>query len=104
MSLPRSAGFIFLSLTQIWSSWLTGSREQTKWVKMYDDYRIENSKRWRLIRYHFVKIDTWLEGTLSSFCSEHAWHPKEPKGNRLKNSIFSGSDQSDAQGAQIECD
>jgi hypothetical protein len=33
-----------------------GSREQKKWVKVYDDYRIEESKRWKLIRYHFVKV------------------------------------------------
>ena len=29
--------------------------------------------RWKLIRYHFVKLDTWLEGTCKSFCKAHDW-------------------------------
>ena len=33
-----------------------GSREQKKWVKEYDDYRIEKSPRWKLLGYHFVKV------------------------------------------------
>eukprot|EP00959_Pyramimonas_sp_CCMP1952_P202619 4237204-Pyramimonas_sp.AAC.1 len=33
-----------------------GSREQKKWVKEYDDYRIEKSPRWRLVAYHYVKV------------------------------------------------
>jgi hypothetical protein len=45
----------------ITASTLTGSRERYKWVKEYDSYRFE-SARWSLIKNHFCKIDTWLEG------------------------------------------
>ena len=37
---------------------LAGSRERYKWVMEYPSYRFE-SKRWKLIAYHFCKLDPW---------------------------------------------
>ncbi|KAK3277340.1 hypothetical protein CYMTET_14645 [Cymbomonas tetramitiformis] len=36
------------------------SRERSKWVRMYSTYKFE-SKHWELKRYHFVKINPWLQ-------------------------------------------
>jgi hypothetical protein len=79
-----------------------GSREQKKWVKEYDDYRIETSKRWKLLRYHFVSLDTWLEGTCKSFCRQHDWKKlnRTRRSPTSKKSVFASqtdSPQSDAE-------
>ncbi|KAK3240353.1 hypothetical protein CYMTET_49802 [Cymbomonas tetramitiformis] len=78
-----------------------GSRERFKWVKEYESYRIDNSARWKLIAYHFAKIDTWLEGTLQSFCSEHTWEPANmAEAHRLRDaptkSIFTADTENEA--------
>ena len=56
-------------------------------MALYDDYRIEASKYWKLKAYHFVSIDTWLQGTCGSCCAEHEWKaPPAKEGGRF--SIF----------------
>mmetsp|Transcript_4704 Transcript_4704/g.6338 ORF Transcript_4704/g.6338 Transcript_4704/m.6338 type:complete len:142 (-) Transcript_4704:20-445(-) len=79
-----------------------GSREQKKWVKEYEDYRIENSKRWKLIRYHFCKIDTWLDGICQSFCEEHNRPTKKGSRRVSPKSVFATceSGSSDVQNAE----
>ena len=74
-----------------------GSRERYKWVKEYDDYRIETSKYWKLGEYHFCKIDAWLEGKLASCCPEHPWPRSAAQaaldgGNR---SVFAAGEEGD---------
>jgi hypothetical protein len=57
----------------------SGSRERYKWVMEYDSYRF-TSARWSLIAYHFVKLDTWLEGICQP---EHPeWWSKHPKARK----------------------
>mmetsp|Transcript_11970 Transcript_11970/g.14247 ORF Transcript_11970/g.14247 Transcript_11970/m.14247 type:complete len:285 (+) Transcript_11970:1069-1923(+) len=74
-----------------------GSRERFKWVKEYDSFRIENSKRWKLIRYHFCKIDPWLDGVYQNYCTEHPWRIPgqcfhETKDSGKKRSVFDDND------------
>ena len=58
--------------------------------------------RWKLIRYHFVKLDTWLEGTCKSFCKQHDWKKlnRTRRSPTSKKSVFASqtdSPQSDAE-------
>jgi hypothetical protein len=69
--------------------------------------------RWKLIRYHFVKLDTWLEGTCKSFCKQHDWKKlyRTRRSTMSQKSVFAvqaeqtDSPQSDAeQGASDASD
>jgi len=80
-----------------------GSREQKKWVKEYDDYRIEKSPRWKLVSYHFVKIDTWLEGTCKSFCPVHLWPVTTARRKTATKSVFALSSSEDEAADGDDC-
>jgi hypothetical protein len=49
-----------------------GSRHKSGCVQVHRDFRFE-SKTYHSMRYHFRRIDTWLDGTCQSHCKEHRW-------------------------------
>ena len=50
-----------------------GSRQIEAKVAYHDDYRF-NSKYYKVYKHHFKSIDTWLDGTLKSFCKNCSWN------------------------------
>lgn len=65
-----------------------GSRERQKWVKEYDSYQF-TSKNWKLLSYHFCKLDTWLEGKCEiSGLVDWSWMKSRPP-SALRRSVFS---------------
>lgn len=64
-----------------------GSRERQKWVKEYDSFQFE-SKNWKLLQFHFCKIDPWLEGVCEpSGAHEWSWLKSRPP-SAVKSAIF----------------
>jgi hypothetical protein len=49
-----------------------GARYQKGFVQIHDSYQFQ-SKNYHDIKYHYRSIDTWLEGTCRSHCSDHPW-------------------------------
>jgi len=50
--------------------WRTGG---TCGVQKFASYECAETGKWKLDKYWFCSIDTWLEGTCRSCCAEHSW-------------------------------
>jgi hypothetical protein len=50
-----------------------GSRYFRGCVSVWPSYKFENNT-WKVTKYHFRSIDTWLNGVCKSFCPEHPWN------------------------------
>lgn len=64
------------------------ARRQRGVVSEFESYIFE-SKNYYDVRHHFKSINPWLEGTLKSFCSEHAWRDDRNLWLTEKYSVFS---------------
>lgn len=65
-----------------------GARWGRTLVQEWPSYQFE-AKSWKLTKYYFCKIDTWLQGTCKSFCPEHAWVRRG--GFSANSSVFANS-------------
>lgn len=91
-----------------------GSRYHRGKVSIFPSFQF-TSTTWKLVKYHFRSIDTWLDGVCKSCCLEHSWQSDslsylEAAGKR---SIFSdasledvdagGDEDDDVDGALCAC-
>lgn len=73
-----------------WKCWRSGGKDG---VQEFSSYRMEETEKWRLVRYHFASIDTWLNGICKSFCPDHDWHGHKVQRYKGGRSLFDLSQQ-----------
>lgn len=75
------------------------AREGRCGVQRFPSFRQEETGTWALVRYHFCKIDNWLQGECRSHCAAHAWCDVEEVNANGKSIFRADGDESDGDGA-----
>lgn len=72
-----------------------GSLPHTCWrtkgkcgVQRFSSYKCEETAKWKLKRYWFCSIDTWLRGVCQSHCQEHDWREAAMCDKGCAGSVF----------------
>ena len=66
--------------------WRTGGKCG---VQRFSTYECEETAKWKLKRYWFCSIDTWLQGVCKSHCEEHDWREAAMCDKKCTGSVFS---------------
>lgn len=81
-----------------------GSLPHTCWrtygtcgVQRFKSYKCEETAKWKLKRYWFCSIDTWLQGVCKSHCEEHDWREAAMCDKECTGSVFALEDDESAE-------
>lgn len=71
-------------------------------VQRFPSYKCEATRKWKLDKYWFCSIDTWLKGQCQSCCTEHDWKEAMLTEKGCGRSLFdlAAADNDDCVGAE----